>query len=71
MRTESIGLFGDRIHVVTMNHARTAHEVSDLLQGEGFTLHGVRQIEPSLEDVFISVLTGEQAVVHREPTHVL
>ncbi len=70
MRAESIGLFGDRIHVVTMNHAQAAHEVPGILQGEGFTLHGVRQIEPSLEDVFISVLTGEQAAAHQqEPTH--
>lgn len=71
LRAESIGLFGDRIHVVTMNHAQTADEVSGILEGEGFTLHGVRQIEPSLEDVFISVLTGGQAAVRREPTHVL
>lgn len=71
LRAESIGLFGDRIHVVTMNHAQTADEVSGILKGEGLTLHGVRQIEPSLEDVFISVLTGGQAAVRREPTHVL
>ena len=69
MRAESIGLFGDRIHVVTMNHAQAAHEVPSILQGNGFTLHGVRQIEPSLEDVFISVLTGEQAAAQQEPTH--
>lgn len=69
MRAESIGLFGDRIHVVTMNHAQAAHEVPGILQGNGFTLHGVRQIEPSLEDVFISVLTGEQAAAQQEPTH--
>lgn len=71
MNAESIGLFGDRIHVVTMNRAQTVHEVPDILQGEGFTLHGVRQIEPSLEDVFISVVTGKQAAVQQESTHVL
>lgn len=71
MKAESIGLFGDRIHVVTMNKAQTAHEVPGILQSERFMLHGVRQIEPSLEDVFISVLTSEQAVAQQEPTHVL
>jgi ABC-2 type transport system ATP-binding protein len=71
MKAESIGLFGDRIHVVTMNRAQTAHQVPGILQSEGFTLHGVRQIEPSLEDVFISVLTSGQVAVQQEPTHVL
>lgn len=71
MKAESVGLFGDRIHVVTMNRAQTAHQVPGILQNEGFTLHGVRQIEPSLEDVFISVLTSEQAAVQQEQTHVL
>ncbi len=36
MKAESIGLFGDRIHVVTMNKAQTAHEVPGILQSEGF-----------------------------------
>ncbi|WP_447976954.1 ATP-binding cassette domain-containing protein [Candidatus Nitrospira bockiana] len=66
---ESIGLFGDRIHVVTMDRARTAREVPAVLRDAGFTLHGLRPIEPSLEDVFVSVLTREQAVGEQEPSH--
>lgn len=67
VRAESIGLFGDRIHVVTMDRAQTAQEVPAVLQAEGFTLHGLRPIEPSLEDVFVSVLTSEGAVPPQEP----
>lgn len=67
VRAESIGLFGDRIHVVTMDRAQTAQEVPAVLQAERFTLHGLRPIEPSLEDVFVSVLTSEGAVPPQEP----
>ncbi len=71
VKAESIGLFGDRIHVVTMNRTQTAQEVPAVLQGEGFTLHGVRPIEPSLEDVFVSVLTSEGKVSQQEPIDAL
>ncbi|HQW91104.1 MAG TPA: ABC transporter ATP-binding protein, partial [Nitrospira sp.] len=67
VKVESVGLFGDRIHVVTMDRAQTAQEVPAVLQAEGFTLHGLRPIEPSLEDVFVSVLTSEEAVPPQEP----
>lgn len=68
MNAESVGLFGDRIHLVTMDRAQTAQEVPAVLQAEGFSLQGLRPIEPSLEDVFVSVLTSEEAVPLREPT---
>lgn len=68
VNAESVGLFGDRIHVVTMDRAQTAQEVPAVLQAEGFALQGLRPIEPSLEDVFVSVLTSEEAVPPLEPT---
>jgi len=67
VKAESVGLFGDRIHVVTMDRAQTAQEVPALLQAEGFALQGLRPIEPSLEDVFVSVLTSEGGVPPKEP----
>jgi ABC-2 type transport system ATP-binding protein len=67
VKAESIGLFGDRIHVVTMDREQTAHEVPAVLHTGGFTLQGLRPIEPSLEDVFVSVLTSEGAVSQQEP----
>ncbi len=71
MKAESVGLFGDRIHVVTMDRAQTAQEVPALLQAEGFALQGLRPIEPSLEDVFVSVLTSEGGVPPKEPVDAL
>jgi ABC-2 type transport system ATP-binding protein len=66
VKAESIGLFGDRIHVVTMDWAQTAREVPAVLQAEGFSLQGMQPIEPSLEDVFVSVVASEEAVPQQE-----
>ncbi len=54
---ESVGLFGDRIHVVTEDPWRTAAEAERILQEADFRVGGVRPIEPGLEDVFVSVLS--------------
>ena len=54
----SIGLFGDRVHVVSAEPERTAGEAETLLREAGLPATGVRRIEPSLEDVFVSVLGG-------------
>lgn len=71
VEAEAIGLFGDRIHVVTMNQTRTSQAVPAVLQTGGFVLQGLRPIEPSLEDVFISVLTREGAGAQQEPSDAL
>jgi len=71
VEAEAIGLFGDRIHVVTMDQTRTSQAVPAVLQTGGFVLQGLRPIEPSLEDIFISVLTREGAVAQPEPRDAL
>jgi ABC-2 type transport system ATP-binding protein len=54
-----VGLFGDRVHIVTEDPERTAKQAADLLVGAGLKAEEIRPIEPALEDVFISVLGGE------------
>jgi ABC-2 type transport system ATP-binding protein len=53
---ESVGLFGDRIHIVTQEPERTAMQASAILARADLELGSIRPIEPSLEDVFVSVL---------------
>ena len=53
----SVGLFGDRVHLVTEEPEKQA---TAILKKEGVELRGIRQVEPSLEDVFVSVLSGEK-----------
>ncbi|ACM20138.1 ABC transporter, ATP-binding protein [Geotalea daltonii FRC-32] len=56
-----VGLFGDRLHIVSETPEKTQLLVQDLLGGEGVEIVSIRQIEPSLEDIFISVI-GEEDV---------
>jgi drug efflux transport system ATP-binding protein len=55
-----VGLFGDRIHVVTPDPQTTQPEVEQILDRAGIELQGLRAIPPSLEDVFVSVLGNEE-----------
>ena len=53
----TVGLFGDRVHVVGHEaEERIALTAKGLLADAGFAPAGIRQIEPTLEDVFVSVL---------------
>jgi ABC-2 type transport system ATP-binding protein len=55
----SVGLFGDRVHIVADDPGAVAKQAADLLVGAGLQAEEIRPIEPALEDVFISVLGGE------------
>ncbi|MBI5656276.1 MAG: ABC transporter ATP-binding protein [Geobacter sp.] len=57
----SVGLFGDRVHLVSADPDRMTDLVNPLLQTAGIALQGIRPIEPSLEDVFVSVLQEEES----------
>jgi ABC-2 type transport system ATP-binding protein len=56
LTTDSVGLFGDRVHVATRNSAGIEARIRTLLSTAGFTIESLHPIEPSLEDVFISVI---------------
>jgi len=57
--SDRVGLFGDRVHVVTRDHAATAEKIRSALAKAGLETIGVRPVEPSLEDVFVSVIAGD------------
>ncbi len=52
----TVGLFGDRLHVVTRTPEATAAAIGLLFSQERLTSATIRTIEPSLEDVFVSIL---------------
>jgi ABC-2 type transport system ATP-binding protein len=54
----SVGLFGDRLHVVTMEPETTAGAVETWLSAAGVAVEGIRRIEPGIEDVFVSMLSS-------------
>jgi len=57
----SVGLFGDRVHLVTDDPAQGKGLVEKILRQKGIEVLGIRQVEPSLEDVFVSVLSRERS----------
>ncbi len=59
LKGDSVGLFGDRVHVVTQEPQRAAEQAEKTLREVGLKISGLQIIEPALEDVFVSVLTGE------------
>jgi ABC-2 type transport system ATP-binding protein len=64
----SVGLFGDRVHVVTQEPEKTMRQVETLLTEAGLKVEGVRRIEAALEDVFVSVLgEGRGEEVYGQP----
>jgi len=54
----SVGLFGKRVHVVAEDAGSAGDRVREVLAGSGIDLSGLRPVEPTLEDVFVSVLGG-------------
>jgi len=59
LRAESVGLFGDRVHVVAQHPDTAVAKAEEVLRNAGLTVQSIRTIEPSLEDVFVSVLSRE------------
>lgn len=57
----SVGLFGDRVHVAVRDPAAAESAIRRLVVAAGFESLAIRPIEPSLEDVFVSVLAAKEA----------
>jgi len=57
----TVGLFGDCVHVAVADPATAEAAIRGLAAEAGFDLQSLRPIEPSLEDVFVSVLAAREA----------
>jgi ABC-2 type transport system ATP-binding protein len=53
---EAVGLFGDRVHIVAKDPEGATAAAERALSDAGLETGGIKQIEPTLEDVFVSVL---------------
>lgn len=63
----SVGLFGDRVHVVTLEPEQAKLQSEEALIREGLSISSLGVIEPSLEDVFVSVLGREKGAEPNGP----
>ncbi len=57
----SVALFGDRLHILVEEGAAGKQRVEGLLRSQGIPWHGLRTIEPTLEDVFTAAIPGGAA----------
>ncbi len=58
-RYASVQIFGEYLHVVVPDPASEQDAIRNYLDGRGIKVHSIRQVEPSLEDIFVSVVAGE------------
>lgn len=61
LEAENIGLFGDRVHIVAQAPDVAMANAEAVLRSSGLPVASIRTIEPSLEDVFVSILSEEPA----------
>ena len=54
---ENLSIFGEKVHIFTESPKQAAAKAREILQASGEEIVSVKAIEPSLEDVFLSVLT--------------
>lgn len=59
MPGQSVGLFGDRIHVVVSDLEKSRSQIERALADADLPLSGIRPVPPTLEDVFVSALSGD------------
>jgi ABC-2 type transport system ATP-binding protein len=57
---DAVGLFGDRVHLVSTAPEQAARRAAEVLTAAGLPPQEIGPVPPSLEDVFVSVL-GQQA----------
>ena len=57
-----VGLYGDRIHLAAPDLEAALKAVSEVLAGAGLAAAATRRIQPTLEDVFVSVLSRREEV---------
>jgi ABC-2 type transport system ATP-binding protein len=55
----SVGLFGDRVHLVARDPEGAQAQAEQILARAGLPVQSVRPIAPGLEDVFVSVLGAD------------
>ena len=65
----TVSLFGDRLHLKSDTPERADRELRGLFRQAGMELQALERVEPSLEDVFVSMIGGADG--RRQPSSVI
>ena len=57
---EDVALYGKAVHVITQDREATTRAVEQALRTNGMKLLGIKEVTPTLEDVFVSLIGGEE-----------
>jgi ABC-2 type transport system ATP-binding protein len=60
-------VFGNALHLVVQNAAVALPQLESYLEGHGIVVSRMEKIRPSLEDVFVSLTTDQEAAKERKP----
>jgi ABC-2 type transport system ATP-binding protein len=52
-----VAMYGNKLHLAVADAAAAERAIRELGRQKGLAVLAVREIEPSLEDVFVSVMT--------------
>ncbi len=64
----TVGLFGDRVHLFPRDRSVTTDRIREQLAAAGVEVIAIRDIEPTLEDVFVSVIDSPRTSAAAAPT---
>jgi ABC-2 type transport system ATP-binding protein len=60
LQDATVGLFGDRVHIAARDAVVAEAQTRQLIASAGFELLSLHPVEPSLEDVFVSVIAPKK-----------
>ncbi|WP_457553544.1 ATP-binding cassette domain-containing protein, partial [Desulfobacula sp.] len=55
-----VNVFGDTVHIVCEKVQKTREKALELIHNAGFKADDIKQAQPSLEDVFVNMMSGSQ-----------
>jgi ABC-2 type transport system ATP-binding protein len=57
---EEVAMYGNKLHLTVMDPVRAEQAIRDLGRKNNLKIISVREISPSLEDIFVSVMTRQR-----------
>jgi ABC-2 type transport system ATP-binding protein len=55
-----VGIFGDKLHITVQDSASAISQIKKALADANIPLDSIREVEPTLEDIFVSTLIHQE-----------